>query len=161
MSSEGAGAPRSDDGGAKAPVSCWLSLHLLDRQVVDCNDRPLGKVDDLDLEVGEHEPMPVARAILCSPAALGHRLGRRIGNALDAWRSTLRDAESSPAEIPMDLMAELGPVIKLRVSEDRLSVGAVGNFLGDHVIGRIPGAGGADHATERASEDAEGSDASD
>lgn len=61
------------------------ALHLLDRQLLDCNGEMLGKVDDVEL-VGSAAGLTIA-AVLTGPAAWWNRLGGKLGGALtDRWR---------------------------------------------------------------------------
>lgn len=54
-----------------------LGLGVLDHQLLDCDGRRCGKVDDLELDL-EHEGGPRVAAILAGPGAWRHRgrLGR-------------------------------------------------------------------------------------
>nr|MBA3690092.1 hypothetical protein [Actinomycetota bacterium] len=53
-------------------------LSLLDRQIIDVNDRFAGKVDDLELTAPQ-EGAPYVTAILAGPGSLSRRIGGRLG----------------------------------------------------------------------------------
>jgi hypothetical protein len=123
--------------------SLWVGLDLLDRQLVDVDGRPVAKIDDLELETGDIPgARPTVSALLCGPAALGARFGRSTRALLEALRGVLRDTRSTPpVAIAFDLVADIGPAVKLAARRDDLPVTAIDEFLGDHIIGHIPGAG--------------------
>lgn len=60
-----------------------LDKQVLDHQLLDCNGRRCGNVDDLELAGGPGEPLVVA-AILSGPGAFRRRLPPRAGRPL-AW----------------------------------------------------------------------------
>ena len=57
-------------------------LHLLDRQLIDCDGRFLGKVDDVELTPDQTTGRLVITALLTGPAALLDRFGGRLGRVL-------------------------------------------------------------------------------
>jgi hypothetical protein len=89
-----------------------LGLLLLDHQLLDCEERRCGKVDDLALEGGPGEPLEVV-AIFS---------GRR---------NTVR--------IPWDEVDEIGPHVKLRRRADEYALGRGDDRLRPY-IEKIPGA---------------------
>ena len=121
----------------------WIGLNLLDRQLLDRDGRPIGKIDDVELAIPE-EPgeLPTVTALLCGPAALGPRLGRHTGAFFQALRTLLRhQPDDTAASISIDLVAEIGPAVKLDTDRASLPVAEVESFLSQHVIGHIPGSG--------------------
>ena len=122
--------------------SLWASLHLLDRQLLDRDGKPIGKVDDLVLSWPDDPGrLPEVTELLCGPAALGRRFGRRVGAFFESLSELGEGDASSPASVPADAISEIGSAITIDRSRDDLPVAAVERFLGDHVIGHIPGAG--------------------
>jgi hypothetical protein len=119
-------------------------LHLLDRQLVDCDGRLAGNVDDLELEVPDDGGRPVVVAIVSGPGALAERMGGRIGRAWASLHRRLRP-ELEPGTGP-DLIAfadvtKLSSRVELRVGVDELDSHASERWVRDNVIAKIPGAG--------------------
>ena len=122
--------------------SLWIGLHLLDRQLLDDRGRPVAKIDDVELRQEPSDELPTVTAVLCGPAALGSRFGRRIGGFLQAARELLRgNDDAAPIAVSMNLVVDIGSAVKLNVDRESLPVTAVEQFLGQHVIGHIPGSG--------------------
>jgi hypothetical protein len=97
------------------------ALELLDRQVLDVEERMLGKVDDVELT--QTDQGLVVTALLCGSVALSHRLGGRLGNELATKYVQLRPAEtnrSRPWRIVMDDVARLDSAIHLCVARDEV-----------------------------------------
>ncbi len=124
------------------------ALSLLDRQIVDCNGRLAGKVDDLELTVPE-DPRggpPVVTAVLAGPGALAHRLGGRLGAWLESVHARLHPAaEPGPARIPFGVVKRVGNVVEVSVPRSDLELSLFEDWVREHFVGRIPGA---DHAPE-------------
>jgi sporulation protein YlmC with PRC-barrel domain len=113
-----------------------LTLHLLDRQVVDTQGEAVGKVDDVEISDDGY-----VTAILTGPQALGPRLGGLLGDWLVLWSAGLsRTSTEEPVRIPMDLVTDYGT--KITVSRTRAELGAHRNEdrARHYLIGRIPGA---------------------
>ncbi|MBI2243365.1 MAG: hypothetical protein HYU55_05265 [Nocardioides sp.] len=95
------------------------ALHLLDRQLIDCDGALLGKVDDVELtQVGERLAIT---ALLTGPAALLVRLGGRIGGALAEKWGQLKPAEphrTRPWRIDMEDVDRLDSAVHLSVRRD-------------------------------------------
>jgi hypothetical protein len=93
-----------------------IALGVLDRQLIDSEDRRCGKVDDLELE-GARDGEPRVAAILCGPPAW-----RRRG-----WpgRLAARVARGRTVRIPWEEVAEVKSSVRLKrtVAELGLSRG--------------------------------------
>jgi hypothetical protein len=108
-------------------------LHLLDRQLLDDDDNPVGIVDDLELDGIELDtdldpsaPAPRVTALLS-----GHVLATRIfGGA---------PPRSRFQEIPWDLVASAGVTVKLKPTDMSFDVQWAERWLRDHIITHIPG----------------------
>ena len=86
--------------------SLWAGVDLLDRQIIDVNGVPAGKVDDLEFSF-EPDPdaLPIVDKILCGPAALGRRFGGRLGAAFETLHVLLDERKhAAPASIPMGVV---------------------------------------------------------
>jgi hypothetical protein len=108
-------------------------LHLLDRQLVDDNDDPLGVVDDLELsgvepdrDIATGSPAPQVTELLTGRAMLTRILGG------GPPRSLLQ-------EIPWSLIECVGVVVKLQSKDLRLDSNWVERWLCDHIITHVPG----------------------
>ena len=116
------------------------SLSLLDRQILDSNDTPVGKVDDLEL-VTDDEGRPVVSAILIGPLVLGARLGGRLGVWVTAVGRRLRpEPEPEPVRIRIDDVRELGDTVNLRLPVEDTDALRLESWLRTKVIERLPGA---------------------
>jgi sporulation protein YlmC with PRC-barrel domain len=97
-------------------------LHLLDRQVVDCDGRMVGKVDDLELTEREDQRLDVT-GILTGPAALVPRLGGNHDRGALVWWQRLAPARGDrdvPGWIDLDDVDALGSGVTLKVRRDQL-----------------------------------------
>lgn len=114
---------------------------LLDRELIDSQGMPAGRVDDLELTVpGPGEP-PVLTALLCGPTAFGPRLGGRLGTWWQAIGRRLRPVtESYPNRIPAELLDHVGRLkITLLTRREHLDSYRFRQWTGEKIIGRIPG----------------------
>jgi sporulation protein YlmC with PRC-barrel domain len=112
-------------------------LDLLDRHIVDRDDRSYGTVDDVELVEADDGSLEVA-ALLLGPKALGARVGGRLGRAMiGIARRASGDPE--PIRIPLDLVDELGVVVKLRLPRAQLPEMPLERWVRANVIERIPG----------------------
>lgn len=119
-----------------------MSLDLLDRQILDCNDEPVGKVDDVELTDPADGP-PRLSALLLGPQAYGQRLGGRLGTWIASTAVRLAGTDA-PIRIPIELVDDIGVAIRLKVPVDDVDrAERLDDWLRLHLIGRIPGAGSA------------------
>lgn len=106
---------------------------IWDRQIYDADGEEVGKVDDLELTLPDDGGPPFVSALLCGPAALGPRLGHRVGR----WWAA---AGHAPLRIPMDLVGRLDRrEVRLRVPARELPDHRRGKRWSERVIRRIPG----------------------
>jgi hypothetical protein len=116
---------------------------LLDRQILDVDGEPLGKIDDLELTEPEQGGPPVLTALLCGPTALGPRIGGRLGAWWAAIGRRLRPTDVDyPNRIPITRVEAVDRTqVRLNVSRDVLDADRLRDWTRDHVIGNLPGAG--------------------
>ncbi len=107
---------------------------LMDLQIETADGWDIGRVDDVEAVVG-HDGIARITALLAGPQALAGRVSSRLRPPI---RRLLRDRFDS--RIPIEEVAELGLVIKLRRTADEYRLGASERWLAAHVVGRIPGA---------------------
>jgi sporulation protein YlmC with PRC-barrel domain len=112
------------------------ALNLLDRQLLDCDGKMLGKVDDVELTAQE-DGLAIT-ALLTGPAALLHRLGGRLGSELVTKWEQLREAEPNrarPWRIDIDQVHHLDSAVHLSVPRD----GVLRRDKEAHRLGRLTG----------------------
>jgi hypothetical protein len=120
-------------------------LSLLDRQLIDVDERFAGTVDDLELTVPD-EGAPYVTAILAGPGSLSRRIGGRLGSWIESVQKRLHpSSDPGPASISWGVVTEVGSAIRLSVPRSALEVDRFESWVREHVIGRIPGSG---HAPE-------------
>jgi hypothetical protein len=106
-----------------------LGLGLLDHQLVDCEGRRCGKVDDLELE-GVSSGTPTVVAILVGPAAWRDR--SRLG------RIAARIAGGSLVRVPWSEVVRVGAAVELRRTAPELRLGR-GDDKARRLVERLPG----------------------
>jgi hypothetical protein len=121
-------------------------LHLLDRQLIDRDDRLAGKVDDVELRRDDATGHLVVTALLSGRGALWRRLG---AHRLAAWLEALPpgggeatgdDAvQLARGYIPMARVVEIGPAIRVAADAGELATAAGERWARRHVIGHLPG----------------------
>ena len=112
------------------------ALHLLDRQLLDCNGEMLGKADDIEL-LDTPEGLTIT-AVLTGPAALLDRLGGRLGATLTSRYRRLRISEphrDRPWRIDFADVDRLDSAIHLRAPRE----GLVRRDREEHRLGRLTG----------------------
>jgi sporulation protein YlmC with PRC-barrel domain len=117
-----------------------IGFHLLDRQILDADGEPVGKVDDVELDRGADGALYIA-ALLVGQQALGDRIGGRLGQWIAGTARRLSpDYQRGPIRIPYDLVAEINSSVNLSVRRELLPDPPLETWLREHLIGRIPGA---------------------
>ena len=108
-------------------------LHLLDRQLLDDNDDPVGIVDDLevtdfdmDKDIPSGTEPPRVTGLLS-----GHVIATRIFGG-EPPRSRFQ-------EVPWTLVASVDTVVKLKPTDMTFDVSWVERWLRDRIIKHIPG----------------------
>ena len=115
---------------------------LLDNQVVDADRLPVGRVDDLELDVDSGAPR--INGILIGMEPLGERMGGWLGRLLAATSSRAREAGSGPATVDPALVDQFSPMIRLRAPLAQLEqVASLERWLSRHIISKVPGGGDA------------------
>jgi sporulation protein YlmC with PRC-barrel domain len=118
-----------------------IGFDLLDRQILDRDGQPVGKVDDVELTYDADGTARVT-ALLMGQQVLGDRIGGLLGRCIAGAARRLSDEPGKPPErIPIDLVAKVNSAVNLTVRRDLLPGQPLETWLRDHLIGRIPGAG--------------------
>lgn len=124
-----------------------LRLDVLDAEIVDADEIPIGRVSDVLLSAGDGEP-PRIEALATGSQALGDRLHGLAGTAMARVSAQLRPGASGPGPTTIDVehVAEIDLAVRLHLRLDELPhVAALEHWLARNVVGRIPGSG---HAGE-------------
>ncbi|MDQ3934842.1 MAG: hypothetical protein M3340_09470 [Actinomycetota bacterium] len=123
-----------------------LRMALLDKQLVDREERPFGRVDDLELTVPPDGAPPRVTAILTGAEALGPLLGGRVGRWMAGAAARLRPRShpEGPTRVEIEHVDELEPLVRLEVPlRDLEHVAGLERWLAHNLIERLPGAGDA------------------
>lgn len=124
------------------PDPLRLEFHLLDRQIVDNDGQPVGKVDDVELVLDEATGRLRVTALLSGQQVLGERIGGRLGGLLAGIARRLHPVENPPPlRIELTQVASIGSAVKLSIRRDDMPTPPLEQWLGDQFIDRIPGAG--------------------
>ena len=118
-----------------------LAHDVLDAQLVDRLQEKIGRVDALLLELEAGQPPRVATIVIGS-AARAERVGHWFVALRRGWRAMLGRREEHLSRIPFDKMRRIGDTIELDVEERSLESEHLERWLKEHVVCRIPGAGG-------------------
>lgn len=115
----------------------WAGRELLDHQLIDRNEKPCGKIDDLVFRV-EGERPPTLDAILTGYTALAHRLNPRSD----------REAHA----IPWSRVTGVTNEVRLDLDGTDLPTERGERWLARHVLARIAGSGIKRRDTDAAAE---------
>lgn len=115
-----------------------IGLDLLDRQLLDSEGEPCGKVDDLELDY-DGSGRPTVAAILTNPGALAPRLGwpGRIVHAL--WRRLHPDRDPGPIRLGWELVARIDFAVHLTVQRHEAGLTLSEDWAYERVVSKIPG----------------------
>lgn len=119
-------------------------IALLDNQILDCHRRPIGRIDDLEIELADAGPR--VTSILTGSQTLGERIGGRLGRMMAAVSARLRPtgAAQGPPTIPVERVVELEPLVELDAELDELpAVAGLERWLAANFVERLPGSGDA------------------
>jgi hypothetical protein len=114
-----------------------LRLSLLDAQVVDVDDLPVGRVDDLELESTDHGVH--VTALLIGQRYVGSRIGGITGGFLTRLAHRLSD-DDEDGRIGADLVQSWSGMCKLRRPLADLPAAGLERWLSSRVVRHIPGA---------------------
>jgi sporulation protein YlmC with PRC-barrel domain len=115
-----------------------LVADLLDKQLVDRDGHPCGKVDGIVLTVGHGPPRVSAIEVGC--VTLADRLGRRAGRGMRRLVSRLGDRIAGRYRIPWRRIRDVGPDVHVDLSAERADLLRAERWLRDRIVRRIPGA---------------------
>jgi sporulation protein YlmC with PRC-barrel domain len=120
--------------------SLYAGRQLLDRQIVTVEGRPVGNVDDLEIDLSDPRA-PVVTALLTGQIAFAERFRGRRKVWLRAIGQRLRSSgDLGPRRIDVRLVRSVGAAVTLTVPHGDVTPADLEVWLSDHFIGRIPGA---------------------
>jgi hypothetical protein len=118
-----------------------LALELLDRQLIDSEGTPCGKVDDLELTMLEDGQAPVVTHILTNPGALAPRLRGRMGKIVHAvWKRLHEDCPPKPTAIDWRLVGKADFAVHLTVQREEAGLMRTELWALKTIVEKIPGA---------------------
>ena len=113
---------------------------VLDAQLVDRRQRKIGRADSVGLVLSDHGPPRVAVILVGGPVR-AQRIGRWAVLLSHALRALGRVRRDGVTRIPFDAVRRIAEAVEVDVDGDALDAKHVEDWLAEHVICRIPGAG--------------------
>jgi sporulation protein YlmC with PRC-barrel domain len=112
-----------------------LGRTLLDQQVIDAENHPMGKVDGVVIELRAGRPARVSHVVVGGTTLLW-----RIHRGLAAWAERRLGGEGRVTRIPWKQVVKIGVDVKVDVDRARTPAQHWEDWVRDRIIGRIPGA---------------------
>jgi sporulation protein YlmC with PRC-barrel domain len=117
-----------------------LIRDVLDNQIVDRNQRKMGKVDGIVIECKDGEPPRVAYLEVGIPT-----LARRLHPRLEGWVVALQSKwgarQDQPFRIPFSKVRDVGIDVEVDLEAEETPALGYEQWLRENIIKRIPGAG--------------------
>jgi hypothetical protein len=112
---------------------------LLDKELIDVNWQPMGRVDGLTMELPARE-QPRITTICVGGTALTRRLPGPFGRWSTALVRRFGVRRGVPFLIPWSRVMRVDRVVRVDVNSDASGAMATSHWVRDHIIERIPGA---------------------
>ena len=119
----------------KQPDELFSIRDIIDSQLETADHIPIGRVADIELEVGEDNTL-ILKNLLTGPQALAGRISPRL---LAFLRLLLRDRFE--AQIPLSEVVSFGPTLQLRKEAREYPVGDAERWIVRYILRWIPGSG--------------------
>lgn len=119
----------------KQPDDIFSIRDIIDSQLETADHVPIGRVADIELEVGEDDTL-ILTNLLTGPQALAGRISPRLRALL---RLLLRDRFES--QIPLSEVVSFGPTLQLRKEASEYPVGRAERWIVRYILRWIPGSG--------------------
>ena len=116
-----------------------LIRDVLDKQLVDRQQRKMGKVDGIVVELRDGQ-QPRLACITVGGTTLARRLHPRLAQWLAALARRWGLGHGEPFRIPWSQVRDIGIDVEVDLDVEQTPVLAWERWLSQHVIGRIPGA---------------------
>ncbi|MEH1833693.1 MAG: hypothetical protein V7L29_16875 [Nostoc sp.] len=111
---------------------------VLDNQLVDRNQRKMGKVDGVVIELQDGEP-PRLAYIEVGVTTLAKRLNPRLAHLVATIASKWGAKQSQPFRIPWSKVRDIGIDVEVDVEAEATPALSYEKWLRDHIIALIPG----------------------
>jgi sporulation protein YlmC with PRC-barrel domain len=115
-----------------------LIRDVLDNQLVDRNQRKMGRVDGIVAELREGQPPRLAYITVGVPV-LARRLHPRLASWVTAFQQKWGARNSEPLRVPWSQVRDVGIDVEVDLDVEATSALAYEQWLREQVIGRIPG----------------------
>lgn len=112
---------------------------VLDNQLVDSNQRKLGKVDGIVMELRDGEP-PRLTYLETGMTTLARRIHPRLGRWVAAIENSWGAKHSEPFRIPLSKVRDVGIDVEVEIEAEATPALAYEKWLREQIIERIPGA---------------------
>ncbi len=113
---------------------------VLDNQIVDRNQRKMGKVDGIVIELRDGEPPRLAYIEVGMPI-----LARRLHPQLQRWVAALESKwgakRTEPFRIPWSKVRDVGIDVEVDVEAEATPVLDYEQWVREQIVGKIPGGG--------------------
>jgi sporulation protein YlmC with PRC-barrel domain len=117
-----------------------LIRDVLDNQIVDRNQRKMGKVDGIVVELRDGEPPRLAYIEVGMPT-----LARRLHPRLQRWVAAITGKwgakQDKPFRIPWSKVRDVGIDVEVDLEAEKTPALAYEQWLRENIIKRIPGGG--------------------
>jgi sporulation protein YlmC with PRC-barrel domain len=117
-----------------------LVRDVMDKKILDLKGCPIGRVDGLAMQVGDHSPPRITHIKIGGPTSWSrlHPVFARLSNRL---AQTWGPKRTGPVRIPWSRVVTVGKDIKLDVDGRRTGAIDWEIWVARHVIEHIPGSG--------------------
>ena len=113
---------------------------VLDNQLVDRNERKIGKVDGIVIELREDKPPRIAY-IETGASVLARRLHPRLGRMVERLGRKWGVRRGEPFRIAWTKVRDVGIDVKVDLEAKGTPLVAWEDWLRENIIARIPGGG--------------------
>jgi sporulation protein YlmC with PRC-barrel domain len=113
---------------------------VLDNQIVDRNQRKMGKVDGIVIELRDQEAPRLAYLEVGMPI-LARRLHPRLQGWVVALQSKWGAKQDQPFRIPFSKVRDVGIDVEVDVEAEETPALAYEQWVRENIIKRIPGGG--------------------
>jgi sporulation protein YlmC with PRC-barrel domain len=115
-----------------------LIRDVLDNQIVDRNQRKMGKVDGIVVELRDDQP-PRLIHIETGATVLARRLHPRLAQWVATWQSKWGAKRQEAFRIPWSAVRQVGIDVEVDLDAEQTPALAYEIWLREHLIQRIPG----------------------